>query len=535
MIGVTLRRALLVLGVPALLVSALPSAPVGALPFTNGLESWGANSSGQLGNGTTTDSSVEGPVNVLSQVQEVSAGSDFTLALMENGSVWAWGDNSEGQLGDNTTTNSSTAVQVQGLGIDEVRAVSAGSDFSLALLRNGTVMAWGDDSNGQLGPNGTLGSYNDFPVVVPNLSQISDVQAGGAFAFAIISGGTVMAWGANSEGQLGDGTTTDSSTPVEVSGLVNDTSGIQAGSDFALAVLGNETVEAWGDDSLGQLGDGSSGTCSPQAYSDVPVQVKGLDFVRSVSAGYADAVAVGTRGVVYAWGDNSAGELGPETSASCSGVPVDVQGLVKALRVSSGSYFNLALLRDGFVEAWGSNSNGQLGDGTTTNSATPVQVEDMSGVASISAGADFSVVKAKDVPPSLPQRGQATAYTGVPFLRYFGTSSHPTLSRFSIVSGSLPSGITFADNHNNSATLSGTPSAGSSGTYYFTIEASNGLPLSAPRLAVENFKLTVKSSTTAQSKPASKKAPAATTKQQTSQVVQSPKISSTHTTKRQRR
>lgn len=528
MLGVVLRRALLVFGVPSLLaVASLPLAAGAASSpqLANGVESWGANGSGQLGNGTTTDTSLEGPVSYLSNAQEVSAGSDFALALMKNGTVWAWGDNAQGQLGNGTTTSSDVPVQVSDLGEYDVRAVSAGSDFSVALMTNGSVVAWGDDSNGQLGPKGTVGSYSDIPVPVTGLpSGVSDVQAGGAFALAIVPYGTVMAWGAGSAGQLGDGSTTDSATPVGVTGLTNDASGIQAGSDFAFAVLGPRNVVAWGDDLVGQLGDGSTGTCSPHNYSDVPVPVQGLGNIRAVSAGQADAVAVGQRGVVYAWGDNSQGELGPDGPATCSGVPVTVPGLSKVLTVSSGGYFNLALLHDGFVEAWGSNSNGQLGDGTTTNSAAPVQVSNLSGVWSISAGAAFSIVKSKVVPPNLPLTAHATAYAGVAFQRSVTTSSHPTLSTFSIVSGSLAPGITFVDNHNNSATLSGTPAAAAAGrTYYFAIEASNGVPIGSPRLAVENFELVVKSiptpplvrskksSVATSSKPAAKTTTAKTT------------------------
>jgi alpha-tubulin suppressor-like RCC1 family protein len=486
-----LRWVLVVSAAQVLLAATLLAGTAQALQFANGLESWGANSTGQLGDGTTSDSHVDVGVSTLSNVQEVSAGSDFTLALMKGGTVMAWGDNSEGQLGDGSTTSSDVPVQVSGLSL--VKAISAGGAFGLALLRNGTVMAWGDDSNGQLGPSGTVGSHSDVPVPVTGLpSGVSDVQAGGAFALAIVPYGTVMAWGANSEGQLGDGTTTDSSTPEDVQGLTNDTRGIQAGSDFAFAVLGPETVESWGDDSVGQLGDGSISTCSTAPYSDTPVSVKGLTFVRAVSAGQAGAVAVTAGGVVSAWGDNSQGELGPETSATCSGVPQTVPGLSKVVTVSSGSYFNLALLHDGLVEAWGSNSNGQLGNGSTVNSSSPVQVEDLSGVQGISAGSAFAVVKVKNQPPTLPRNGHATASVGSAFSLTIKTSSHPTISSFSILSGSLPVGLSFTDNHNDTATIAGTPAAGSANTYRFAVEASNGVPASSPRLAVENFRLVVK-------------------------------------------
>ena len=192
---------------------------------SNGGSAWGLNAYGELGNGTTTNSNVAVEVKGLAGISAVAAGSRHSLALLSDGKVMAWGGDEEGQLGDGTTTNGDVPVAVKEMGGKEltgVKAIAAGAWSSYALLSNGTVMAWGGNTEGQLGDATTTGSDEAVPVkesaakTAKDLSGVSAIAAGGEHVLALLSDGKVMAWGGNTEGQLGDGKTTKSEVPVTV-------------------------------------------------------------------------------------------------------------------------------------------------------------------------------------------------------------------------------------------------------------------------------------------------------------------------------
>jgi alpha-tubulin suppressor-like RCC1 family protein len=323
-------------------------------------------------------------------------------------------------------------------------------------------MAWGDNSDGQLGDDTTTDS--DVPVPVSGLVDATNVKAGEDFSMALFDYGTVVEWGDNSDGQLGDGTTTDSDVPVRATEVGTHVRSIRAGSDFAVALVANQTVWAWGDNSDGQLGNGTT------TDSAVPVPVSGLSFIKGIAAGGSHALALQKGGTVAAWGDNSDGQLGDGTTTG-SDVPVPVTGLRHARAIAAGGSHSLALLSGG-VWAWGDNSDGQLGNGTTTDSDVPVPVTGLSGVLSISAGGAFSMAHIRNWSPTLPSTGRTAVRVGSPFSKTFRVKSHPAVAAFS-ETGSIPTGVTFVDNHNDTATLSGTPTT--SGTYPLTVTASNGV------------------------------------------------------------
>ena len=260
-------------------------------------------------------------------------------------------------------------------------AIAAGQGQSIALKSDGSVWAWGDNSAGQLG-NGTTTS-SQTPVQVSDIGSATAVAAGDDHSVALESDGSVWAWGDNAAGQLGNGTTTSSSTPVQVNGL-QSVSAIAAGGNHTVAVKSDGTVWAWGGNSDGQLGDGTT------INSSSPVQVTGLTGVTAVAAGADDTIALKSDGTVWAWGDNSDGQLGDGTTTNSSS-PVQVTGLSGITAVASGAYHTLAVKSDGTVWTWGDNSDGQLGDGTTTNSSIPVQVTGLTGVTRIAAGNDHTV------------------------------------------------------------------------------------------------------------------------------------------------
>jgi len=314
-------------------------------------------------------------------VTAFARGNDHILAVTSGGTVLACGQNSQGQLGDGTTTARTTPVTVAGL--SGVTAVAAGEQYSLALKADGTVWSWGYNGDGRLGDGTT--SQRLTPVQVSGLTGVVAIAAGRDFGLAVKADGTVMAWGNNNGNHLGDGTTTHRYTPVQVSGLTGVTA-VAAGYGHSVARKNDGTAWAWGDNSAGQLGAGSS------ASGATPVQVSGLTGVVGVAAGDTHGLAVKADGTVWSWGENSAGQLGDGTSNRAY-TPVQVSGLTTATAVAAGAYHSLALLADGTVRAWGGNNYGQLGDGTTTGRNAPVVVAGLQGVDRIAARANGSIAR----------------------------------------------------------------------------------------------------------------------------------------------
>jgi len=221
------------------------------------------------------------------------------LALLADGSVMAWGSGSYGQLGDESTSASEKPVAVSG--VTEATAVASGGGFGLALLSDGTVMAWGDDEAGQLG-DGATKRYDDVPARVEGLTEVVAIAAGGEDGYALLRDGEVRAWGSDEDGQLGNGGDADSATPVPVSGI-GSAEAIAAGAYSAYALVGGR-VEAWGDGASGRLGDGS------ESSSSTPVSVSALSAVTRIAAGGAHAFALEADGKLEAWGADEGDELG---------------------------------------------------------------------------------------------------------------------------------------------------------------------------------------------------------------------------------
>ena len=338
---------------------------------------WGANTNGELGDGTTTHRHTPVQVSGLSNVVAFAGGWSHSLAIKNDGTVWACGWNGYGLLGDGTTTERHTPVQVSGL--SNAVAVAAGNNHSLAVMKDGTVQACGYNYYGQLGDGTTTDRHT--PVQVSGLSNVVAVACGVAHSLALKNDGTVWAWGDNSKGQLGDGTTTQRDTPVQASGLGNLVS-VACGHNHSLALKKDGTVWAWGQNAEGELGDGTT----TERHS--PVQVSGLSNAVAV-AGCNHGLALKNDGTVWAWGYNKEGQLGDGTTTYRQS-PGQVSGLSNIVAVAAGGH-SLALKNDGTVWAWGYNAEGQLGDGTTTDRYTPVQVSGLSNVVAVAAGAFHSL------------------------------------------------------------------------------------------------------------------------------------------------
>ncbi|MBV8940689.1 MAG: hypothetical protein JO321_10585 [Solirubrobacterales bacterium] len=377
----------------SLTLAAVPAAVARRTSGTRSLLAWGLNTSGQLGNGSTTNSHL--PVKVKlpkgTKVSKVAAGFDHSLAVTLTGSLLAWGLNTSGQLGDGSTTNSGLPVKVKLPRGTKMTAVAAGYYHSLAVTLTGSVLAWGDNAHGQLGNGSATGSRVPVKVKLPAGTKVSKVAAGYGHSLAVTSTGTVLAWGDNAYGQLGDGGTTDSHRPVTVKlPAGTKVTAVAAGYGHSLAVTSAGSLLAWGLNTSGQLGNGST-TNSP-----VPVKVKlpAGTRVTAVAAGYGHSLVVTATGSLLAWGLNTSGQLG-NGSTTDSHLPVKVKlpRGTKVSKVAAGNYHSLAVTLTGSLLAWGNNSYGELGNGSTTGSHAPVKVKLPTGtkVSKVAAGHGHSL------------------------------------------------------------------------------------------------------------------------------------------------
>jgi alpha-tubulin suppressor-like RCC1 family protein len=335
---------------------------------------WGSGGDGQLGNGNLIDSDT--PVDVVglsSDVVDVSSsapfGSGHTCALTTAGAVYCWGLNGSGQLGDGTQTTSATPVPVVGLS-SGVAAISTGQDSTCAVTSGGSAFCWGGNESGQLGDGTTASS--SVPVAVAGLSSgVASISTGGRHSCAVTNGGGVECWGANDSGQLGDGTTNDSLTPVAVVGLASGVATVSAGSSHTCAVTTAGAAKCWGSNGFGKLGDGSG------ADSPVPVSVVGLaSGVASIRASEDHTCAATSDGSAKCWGYNEWGELGNGTKTT-SVTPVQVARLSSGVKaITAGYNHSCAVIATG-AKCWGNNYSGELGYGVPNGTTSkPVTVLD---------------------------------------------------------------------------------------------------------------------------------------------------------------
>ncbi|PRY67846.1 alpha-tubulin suppressor-like RCC1 family protein [Glaciihabitans tibetensis] len=358
---------------------------------------WGDNYAGQLGNGTTTNSSTPVAVTGLANktVTSISTGINHSCAIAD-GTPYCWGSNGYGQLGNGTTTNSSVPVAVSVPTVGAVTELATGLSHSCVLTADGAAYCWGFNRTGQLG-NGTT-TDSSIPVAVTGLAgeAITDIAVGSIHSCAVATNGTGYCWGYNEYGQLGNGTTTNSSTPVAVTGLAGTTiTDIAAGNSSACALTSDGIVSCWGYNLVGQLGDGTTGY--PTAPVTTPVTVAGLTAksVTGITVGGDSACALISDGTAYCWGNNNYGQVGDgKIQHVRTAVPViglaDVVGTT-ITTVTTGQYHSCAVTSDGIAYCWGFNGRGEVGNGTAGQPVrAPVRMTPIAGVACETGATQFT-------------------------------------------------------------------------------------------------------------------------------------------------
>jgi alpha-tubulin suppressor-like RCC1 family protein len=386
-VSMSRQRSGLVAAIVAVLL-CLTAPPAIAVDGAGQISTWGDNTYGQLGDGSTTDHLTPKLIPSLSGVQQLEGGREHVLALTTTGAVLAWGWNKHGQVGNGSTGGIvKSPAQVLTAAID----IGAGHYSSFAVKADGTVWGWGQNTSGQIG-TGTTALRVRAPRRIAGLDGVSivDVAGGRNHAIALTAGGTVYAWGSNQYGQLGNGTWQNSSDPVLVSSLT-DVVGIFAGRDHNLAVRSDGSVWSWGYNGHGELGDGTS------TNRNAPVRVvrlngSALGKIVQVGAGANHSLALRSDGTLWAWGRNNFGQLG-EGTFSTRRRAVQVSGLSSVEQMAGGRQNSIAVTTGGQVYTWGENLFGQLGDGTvsTTGRNIPGKVASLSNVSAVGMGRDYGM------------------------------------------------------------------------------------------------------------------------------------------------
>ncbi|MFG2005607.1 RCC1-like domain-containing protein [Spirillospora sp. NPDC048911] len=378
---------------------AHPAPPPGAAAREAG-EVWtaGLNGDGQLGRapGKPMDAALAPAAGAGGRGRlravAVAAGGRHSLALVSGGRVAAWGANDKGQLGDGTRIGRSEPVAVRapggsGLPLTGAVAIAADTDFSMALLRNGSVVTWGAGTVGQrgIGRTGRTGEPPDPTVVLrPDgrgpLTRVSAIAADGNTALALLKDGTVVGWGSNDFGMVGDGSSVDRALPRAVRGPEGEqrlagVTQIATGGQHGLARLRDGTAVSWGRNDYGQLGDGTLTNRLEPVRVSGPHGLPVLRDIVTITAGEQHNFALRGDGGVVAWGNNTAGQLGDGTTNS-SPRPVQVVGVQSprlrgVVRIVAGEAYGVATLTDGSVLTWGSGSKGQLGSGAKAPRTKP--------------------------------------------------------------------------------------------------------------------------------------------------------------------
>jgi alpha-tubulin suppressor-like RCC1 family protein len=328
--------------------------------------------------------------NTWAAVPKIAAGGDHTVALRADGTLWAWGDNTFGQLGDGTTTSRNAPTRV---GTDtDWSDVSAGFYHTLAVRTDGTLWAWGDNTKGQLG-DGAASFSRSVPVKIGTDANWAAIAAGDFHSLALKADHSLWAWGDNTGGQVGNGSVVPGIQPVPARiGADIDWNAIAAGGVHSVALKTNHTLWAWGSNAAGQLGNGTNIDAVAPVQIVLPAPFINTDW-NVVAAGRVHTVALKTNGTLWAWGSNIFGQLGDGTTQN-SKLPVqEASGATVWVAVSAGDAHSLGRQSDGTLWTWGGNDSGQLGNGSNVDAHAPVKVGLDTDWADAAAGSVHTVAR----------------------------------------------------------------------------------------------------------------------------------------------
>ena len=345
------------------------------------LFTWGNNGYGQLGDGTTTEKFSPVQICINTNWSQVVCGENHILAIKSDGTLWAWGKNGNGELGDGTTTNRIIPVQI-GNSTNWFN-LFLGASCTFAIKTDGTLWAWGYNAYGQLGDGTTTDKTS--PIQIGTENNWTKIACGRDHTIAIKNDGTLWAWGHNFSGQLGDGTSLDKHSPIQI-GIETNWFQVTCGQIHTIAIKNDGTLWAWGGNGGGYLGDGTTII----RYS--PVQIGSgtnwsqLAFTNSFNI---HTEAIKSDGTLWAWGGNWKGQIGDGTTTDRHS-PIQIGNETNWSQIFCGYCHTIAIKTDGTLWAWGYNLYGQLGDGTTINRYSPVQIGTRTNWSLCTAGDIFS-------------------------------------------------------------------------------------------------------------------------------------------------
>jgi alpha-tubulin suppressor-like RCC1 family protein len=327
---------------------------------------WGSGYRAQLGDGKTSDRTVPVEAAIGGKALTAAAGASHTCAVRLDGSAWCWGDNTFGQAGNGTSGTGSETKPVAVSGLESVVGLVSGQFHLCAVVAAEGLACWGGNEGGQVG-DGTYSDRNKpvFPAGFGTIWYDGVVGTGGLHTCAMMAGGSLSCWGANDQGQLGDGTTSSKNLPTAVGSL--KASMVAGGLGHTCAVAEGQALKCWGANDKGQLGNGTTSTMPATAPAAVPGMDGGVELV-AAGASHTCAVRSGT---LWCWGYNASGQLGDGTTEDRPS-PVQVMDLPgKVVGAAAGMGFTCAITDDDRLWCWGENQHGQLGDGTTSSRGTP--------------------------------------------------------------------------------------------------------------------------------------------------------------------